>query len=590
MKRLFLTIFCVYAGLLTALAVPAKAGPRKYTQPDGTVITVTITGDEFGQMIFSEDGMLLTYSDGRLEYASFTPEGVPFASGIQADGKRLPESTANRLQTDSQVEAWAGRLVQNRQEIIESRRLNHAPTFPYRQRTARNEADKDNDSILPQDYGKFHTLFPTTGKQNVLVILVEYKDLGFKYGSYDYFDRLLNEEGFSDFGATGSVRDWMLENSGGRFDPHFDVYGPVKLPKMKNYYGADTFSGMDVRAYEMVVDAMQILDDEVDFSIYDGNGDELIDNVFIIYAGPGDVGADAVWPHEAFISEFKSTEYYFDGVKLEQYACACEHTYDAKRQDGMGTFVHEFSHVMGLPDIYGKGIEGMLSFTPKEWSILDSGAYNNDGVTPPNYSCYEKAALGWLEFLPLKEGNIEMPPLPESNVAYALPTERENEFYFFENRQQTGNDEFLPGHGMLVWHVDYNEDAWKAGDINNNEQHQNVDLVEADNIKSEESRDGDSFPGTAEIIGFGFETDPQLASWDGKPTEFEITEIRESEEGIISFKVTATNDTPDSADPVIGMPACPDGKIHDMLGRKITKPSPGHIYIQNGKKQVNVLP
>lgn len=570
----------------TAQAVPAKPGPRKYTQPDGTEITVTVRGDEFGHMIFSEEGLLLKENDGRLEYAAFGEDGIPYASGIAADGKGLPESVAITLQSPAQIEAWAGKMAQTRHEIMERRRqLTYTHTINRETRT-RSDDEGNRGIVPPQNYGRFHTLFPTTGKQNVLVILVEYQDLGFTYGSHDYFDRMLNEEGFSDLGTRGSVRDWLLENSGGKFDPHFDVYGPVTLPKKKTYYGADTFTGMDVRAYEMATHAMQILDDEIDFSTYDGNGDGLIDNVYIIYAGPGDVGGDAVWPHQAFMSDYNCPDYFFDDVQLVQYACACEHTYDATRQDGPGTFVHEFSHVLGLPDIYGKGIGGMLSFTPGEWSIVDSGAYNNDGLTPPNYSSPERGALGWLDFIPLKEGYIDIPPLSESNVAYALATDRENEFYFFENRQQTGNDEYLPGHGMLVWHVDYDADAWRVGDVNIDEEHQNVDLVEADDKKTYETRPGDSFPGTEGVTDFGNSTEPRLASWSGANPGLDLIDITESEEGIISFRAIESKSDPGSSDMIITDPAENITPIYDLQGRRISRPATGQPYIRNSKKHI----
>lgn len=119
----------------------------------------------------------------------------------------------------------------------------------------------------------------------MLVILAQYKDVRFRYGTYDYYYRFLNEEGFPDYGSRGSVRDWLVENSNGLYAPDFDLYGPVTLPERREYYGADSTEDIDPNAYMMSVHALQLLDDEVDFSIYDCDGDGKIDNVFIIYAG-----------------------------------------------------------------------------------------------------------------------------------------------------------------------------------------------------------------------------------------------------------------------------------------------------------------
>ena len=153
-------------------------------------------------------------------------------------------------------------------------------------------------------------------------------------------------------------------------------------------------------------------------------------------------------------------------------------------------------------------------------------------MTPPNYSSFEKGALGWLEFRTFEEGDTELTCLGESSVAYAMPTENENEFFLFENRQQIGNDEFLPGHGMIVWHVDYDEYAWVNGFINTLEDHQRVDIVEADNHPDLQTVDSDTFPGTAVVTEFGFRTEPKLASWSGRQLEFDLTDIKESEEGM----------------------------------------------------------
>lgn len=589
MKRSLLTILAACAAITSILAIPTKPGPVKYTQPDGTVITVTFRGDEFGHMIFSEDGLLLKEKDGRLEYASFDSEGMPQASGIVADGTSLPESVARSLQNPSQIGEWAETLWQQRQERLSMRQNIYKEYSAIPSVATRSDSDTESDGKIGIDFGLNHSLFPAVGEPKALVILVEYKDLGFTYGSHEYYDRLLNEEGFSDYGSRGSVRDWLIENSGGRFSPHFDVYGPVTLPKERAYYGTDEW-GTDRRAYMMAMHALKELDDDVDFSQYDTNGDGLIDNVYIIYAGLGSLDSNSVWPHTACMSEFNSKGYYFDGVRFEQYACASELMDNFERPDGIGTFVHEFSHVIGLPDIYGKGIYVMYCFHPGTWSTLADGPYNNDGLTPPNYSSFEKACLGWQEFLPLnEEGVVELPDFSMSGVAYAMPTDREHEFYFFENRQQVGNDEYLPGHGMLVWHVDFDENLWASREINDDYTHQHVDIVEADDIKTDETRDGDSFPGAAGVTEFGFSTSPSLSGWSGKQLGFDLTDIKESEDGVISFRVVNSNthtSDPGSVGNIASDPDTPTGDMYDVLGRRILNPAPGQLYIQDGKKKV----
>ena len=578
MKRILLSILAsgICAG---AMAVPAKPGLTSYTQPDGTVINIMLVGDEHGHMIYSESGQLLVEADGRLEYAKFGADGVPVASGViaRSDGKGAVKS----MQTQANIEEWAGKMASNRavrlERLQEARSLRKAVT-----RADETLPDEDDDRLVPLNFGRCETTaFPVFGEQKGLVILVAYDDIGFEYGDYDYFHRMLNEKGFSDYGSLGSARDWFVENSDGKFLPDFDVYGPVKLPKERKYYGSNDVYGSDERAHEMAIDACRILDDEVDFSQYDRDGDGMIDNVFIFFAGKGehDSGVkNAVWPHSWDVAlGIPDEQFIFDGVQLSHYACTCEYPSGYKRPDGIGTFIHEFSHVMGLPDLYvtsyGNG------FTPGEWSVMDKGPYNNDRLTPPNYSSYEKCALGWLDFKPFTEGRMEIQDLSSTNDAYAMPTEKENEFFFFENRQQKGNDKFLPGHGMLVWHVEYRKSFWDLNTVNNTATHQCVDLVEADNVRTESTRAADSFPGTKNVTSYGFNTKPQLASWAKKRLAFDLEDIAESEDGIISFR--AVDPEENAVDAVDA--ALEDGVYYDLMGRRVANPVKG-IYIHNGKK------
>ena len=596
MKRLLLSM--VASGLCVgAMAIPAKPGFVAYTQPDGSVINVRIVGDEHGHMVYSEGGMLLVETEGRLEYAKFDSNGYPLPSGIIAGTANEAKAMSLQLQANGQLEKWAAEMTSNRNKRIEmlrnatkmrrtsTRSEGNAPDDGADLPNDGNEIpEDDSERLVPINFGRCETSFPVLGEQKGLVILVEYQDIDFTHGDYDYFNRMLNEEGFSDYGSLGSARDWFIENSNGLFLPDFDVYGPVKLPNKRAYYGGNDSYGNDERPHEMAIHACQILDEEVDFSQYDRDGDGLIDNVFIFYAGKGehDSGVkNAVWPHSWDVAlGMPDEEFIFDGVKLNHYACTCEFPSGYKRPDGIGTFVHEFSHVMGLPDLYVTTYT--TGFTPGEWSVMDQGPYNNDRLTPPNYSSYEKVALGWIEFKPFTQGRMEITDLATTNEAYVLPTDKPNEFFFFENRQQRGNDEFLPGHGMLVWHIDYKKSIWDLNTVNNTATHNYVDLVEADNVKSVATRAADAFPGPKKVTSFGFESRPQLASWSKQRLAFDLEDISESDDGVISFNALAydLNSVGEMESEGIA-----DDIYYDLMGCRVAHPDKG-IYIHNGKKVI----
>ncbi len=578
MRRLLLSI--ATAGVCTAaMAIPAKPGLIAYTQPDGTVINIQMIGDEHGHMIYSEDGHLLVDANGRLEYAQFNSDGMPAASGIMA--KAGVEASGLHLYQQADLDKWSEKLASVRSERLEKA---YKEVLGRKRTTRADEDAADEGPLVPMNFARCESTFPVLGEQKGLVILVEYTDIPFQYGDYDYFNRMLNQEGFSDHGSEGSARDWFIENSDGRFVPQFDVFGPVKLPNDRAYYGANDAYGNDMRAHEMAIDACLLLDGEIDFTQYDRDGDGIIDNVFIFYAGKGEHDSgikNAVWPHSWDVAVgMPDEQFVFDGVQLNHYACTCEFPSGYKRADGIGTFVHEFSHVMGLPDLYVTS--NSTAFTPGPWSVMDQGPYNNDRLTPPNYSSYEKVALGWIDFQPFKKGRIELPDLSTTNIAYAMPTEKENEFYFFENRQQKGNDAYLPGHGMLVWHVDYRESIWRMNTVNNVANHQYVDIVEADNNKSASSRQADTFPGTKNVTSFGFGTKPQLASWAKQPLEFDLEDITESEDGVISFTAVPYGSNAVDAIESVGKE---DNVYYDLMGRRVANPQKG-IYIHNGKKVI----
>lgn len=535
MKKGILPLFVFMVGMLVnpdMHAVPAKPGLITMKQADGTEIKVRIVGDEFHHYYLSEDGYLLVNKGETFFYGNIDSKGDVVSSQIAAmpAAKRTEKAKAYLKSVDmKKVFATmdtkaAGRRAASPQKAV----------------------------------GLFDTGFPSKGVQKGLVVLVEYKDTKFSLSEpYDYFNRMLNENGFSDYGATGCAAEYFRVSSMNQFLPEFDVFGPITLSQNMSYYGGNDWSGNDKNPERMVIEACQQLDATVDFSNYDRDGDGYIDNVFVFYAGRGEASggaANTVWPHSWNVTSATSIPYIFDGVQLDRYACSNE--WEGSRPDGVGTFIHEFSHVLGLPDLYATSYTS--AFTPGAWSVLDYGPYNNGGCTPPLYSVYERYSLGWMQPT-LIDGpkNVTLGEISGNNGCI-IKTEKENEFFLLENRQQKGWDVYIPGHGMLVWHVDFNEDVWMQNTVNNSASHQYVDLEEADGTQNEYSRAGDAFPGTSHVTSFTDDTKPSMKSWSGHRQNLPITEITETG-GVITFKVAggatvpqtpvaeeATNVTPNS--------------------------------------------
>lgn len=353
--------------------------------------------------------------------------------------------------------------------------------------------------------------FPLTGSPRSVAILVNFQDVKFTYTRQD-FHNLLNESGYSENGATGSCRDYFIASSDSLFRPQFDVYGPYTVSKNMAYYGAEEGEDHDRDPGMAFIEAAQLaVADGVDFSQYDTDGDGQIDNVFFYYAGNNQAegaSSNTIWPHA---SNLAWRDIRLSGKLLSSYACTSERRGPSSTvMCSIGTFCHEFGHVLGLPDFYDTSYR---QYTVGSWDIMCSGNYNNNGRTPPSYSSYERFYLGWLKPVQLTEANhYYLQPLTQSNAAYLIAERQHNlegtapnpsEFFLLENRQRVGWDEpygALPGTGMVVWHIDFVPSLWSSNTPNNGTP-LHMHLEEAGGHGSYESA-GDTYPGARGITVF----------------------------------------------------------------------------------------
>lgn len=418
--------------------------------------------------------------------------------------------------------------------------------------------------------------YPVTGKRKALVLLVEFDDVRFSAtpDAYSYFNGLLNEEGFKhENGADGSARDYYLASSACNFDPDFVVVGPITLQKPIAAYGADEYGWLDANGHEMVAEACSMADDRVDFSEFDLDGDGDVDNVYIFYAGYGQADtmeADALWPQSNQLYTNKGVELLLDGVRVNHYAYSNELRFDGSDGPampvGIGTFVHEFGHVLGISDHYDSTFAGKRPGVDN-WDTMAAANYFNNMHTPPLFSAFERGELGWLQYTDLTATDnglvVELPPLDESNMAYRVTVEGTNdkEYFVLENRRRRGWDAYLPGEGMLVWHIDMDEQAWRSNSVNTDPAHNRVDIVEADGYESPNNFAGDPFPGRRNIREFDF------IGWN-KEIIFSISELTEKEDGTITFRFSSTDFT--RVKDVHAATADIPVRLYDLTGQPVT--------------------
>lgn len=424
---------CVLAVAMICVPTSLRAADTgrlaRVRQADGTTLSLRICGDEFFHYAVTSDGYSVDQGPDGFYYYLVERDGRPVRSNVRVSER--------------------GRRTADERRLLETLRPGVVATA-LRARAHR---------LRSETRAGLETGFPTTGEIRSVVILAAFSDVGFTVPDPQRaFERMLNEEGYSDNGALGSARDYYLDNSGGRFRPTFDVVGPVTLDHPVAYYGANT-DYRDENAERMIIEACHKAERAgVDFSQYDFDNDGKIDNVFVYYAGHNESdggGMNTVWPHRGEISYPGEM---LGGKELCVYACTSELSgspdFDS-RMAGIGTFCHEFGHVLGWPDFYdtngsdfGSGV-GVFN-----WSLMCQGSRNDGGRTPPSLTAMERMMAGWLTPTTLtRSGDYELNPI-QQNEAYLIATDTEGEFFLLENRQQTGWDRALKGHGMLIYHVD----------------------------------------------------------------------------------------------------------------------------------------
>ncbi len=530
MKKLIINTWLIFLLIIISSdiqAVPAYPYPIEIRQPDGTVLNVRLRGDEFHHFAETEDGYLLIKdTKGVYNYATTDYDGKLKDTKVKARNVNERNSTE--------------RLFIRRLEQHVNLTGTNAQMRIMRPQLSEKTSQK--------------RVYPSTGSPRSLIILVNFADLSFVTPDpQKAFETMLNEKGYSTNGGTGSARDYFIDNSSGKFSPVFDVVGPYTLPHGYSFYGNNDMYDMDSIPFQMIADACNSAHQAgVDFSVYDADNDNIVDNVFVYFAGHNEAewgGANTIWPHRWGIypkSMFGDGNYdgsvasvTFNGKRVEDYACTSElRGRSGSSMAGIGTFTHEFGHVIGLADMYATN--GASHHTLSDWNIMDGGAYLNSGRTPPAYNSFERFRLGYLTpKLLITPKNVLIRPLVTANEAYMVsPSNSHNfqgnnpkpaDFFMMENRQKTGWDKYLPGQGMLIYRINYNQNDWDYNQPNNDPEKMAVDIMEADKIASEKTLAGDPFPGTSQVRSFEFE------KIDGTKLEHPLTEIAENLEGIISF-------------------------------------------------------
>ncbi len=454
MRKIVLLVAAVFM-TVTAMALPALRQWRTVTQPDGSTLELMLVGDENLHYYITRDQVPVVSTDG-ISYCYARIEGAHLSSS------NVLAHEAGERSTDEKIQMADGTALKH----VRAPRTAHA-------------------QIKPRRVGEATSEF--TGSRRAPVILVKFTDKAFSNGDEEavtFYNDMLNKHGFNTAGAMGSVNDYFSDMSRGTFDLQFDIYGPVRVSNSATYYGGPSplFGGFDY-AGDMMTEALEKADEDfdIDWTIYDWDNDGEIEEVFFLYAGYGQATGGptgSIWPHAWTLDEAFSGGaggnggISRDGVYINQYACGNElYGNSGSTRMGMGVFCHEFSHCMGLPDMYDTSYGG--NYGMDNWDLLDHGSYNGPngiGECPAGWTSYERNFAGWLDYTVLQPGDTitGMKALTDpSSEAYIIYNDAHpDEYYLLENRRQQSWDKYTPDEGLLIIHVDYDSVLWENNVVN----------------------------------------------------------------------------------------------------------------------------
>ena len=598
-----LTIFvCLMLCSLTTWAAKAVSIPVQVRQADGSVITVILRGDEHINWYTTLDGVLLVQGADNNYYI-----GKVEKSGNLIATKQLAHEALTRSQAERNLIA-----KQDKEKF-----------FAYVNKVAEESENAYNNSLLTRGpivdsgYGGV-PYFPHTGSPKALVILAEFQDTTFTIQDTKkvFTNYLMNEDHFTDsrYGQNlnyKGVRGYFKDCSYGQFTPEFDVVGPVKLPKPQAIYGA----GKNDRVDLLIADACSAVDGTVNFADYDVNGDGLVDLVYVIYAGhSANVTRNKItdiWPKSGTVNISNT----FDGKSIRRFGVSNELTglenkaKDKETINGIGLFCHEFSHTLGLPDIYALDEEAKNQNDQgmEFWDLMDGGTEVRNGRVPASYLAWEREVMGWMKIDELKNDSSikNLKSIDNGGKAYKIVNPNDSNEYIVLQSIQKGawnqgwtKDNYAKG--LLAYRVSYPSKNVNVLDYPNNEKGKpRVIPIPADGkILAAANAGGSLNTYVQQLNGDLYPYNDinkidEFTMYDGTILKWSTSEITEKDganedERYVSFKFK--NNEPTGIQlPSIVERSISDNRIYTLDGRYVGTDAsilPHGIYIQNNKKFV----
>ena len=597
-----LTIFvCLMLCSLTTWAAKAESIPVQVRQADGSVITVILRGDEHINWYTTLDGVLLVQGADNNYYIGKVEKSGNLIATTQLAHEAQTRSQAERnliaKQDKEKFFAYVNKITEESENAYDNSPLTRGP-------------------IVDTGY-RGVPYFPHTGSPKALVILAEFQDTTFTIQDTKkvFTNYLMNEGHFTEtpygqYMNYKGVRGYFKDCSYGQFTPFFDVVGPIKLPRKHAIYGAGN-DRMDL----LFADACSAVDDSVDFTKYDANNDGIVDLVYIIYAGHSanyhGNKVSNIWPKSGTITISNK----FDGKSIRRYGVSNElngsekTSKNNKKINGIGLFCHEFSHTLGLPDIYALDEEAKNQDDQgmEFWDLMDGGTEVRNGRVPASYLAWEREVMGWMKIDELKNDSSikNLKSIDNGGKAYKIVNPNDsNEYIVLQSIQKgpwyQGWRDGTYGKGLLAYRISYPSNKVNVFDFPNNVKGKpRVIPIPADGkILAADSAKGSITTYTQQLNGDLYPYNDinkidEFTMYDGTILKWSISEITEKDganedDRYVSFKFK-NNETNGIQSPSIVERTTSDNRIYTLDGRYVGTDAsilPHGIYIQNNKKFV----
>ncbi|MDR3219220.1 MAG: M6 family metalloprotease domain-containing protein [Dysgonamonadaceae bacterium] len=568
---LFISLFLVLASGINA--APAYPGLIKLKQPNGDEISLYMKGDEKVHWMESEDGYSLLYSKEKyIVYAILDEEENMIPSNLIAG-----EITLRSANTSEQLKT-----------IPKNLRYSPAQINTLKGIWQVIESEKEKAKTSPR---------AAIGVAHAICALIQFPNLSLVKTNGE-FENLLNQTGYAVDGARGSVRDFYFENSYGNLELIVTLVGPYTVSRNFEYYGENdnTNNGNDKRPQELAIEAADsTFKNMANPAIYDNDNDGFIDTFHFIFAGYGEESggsANTIWSHKW---SFMARKY--GSKSLKTYSCSPElRNNTGSNITRVGVICHELGHVFGAPDFYdadGDGSGGSYLGTGN-WDIMAGGTWNNSGISPAHINMYQKIQLGWVNPIVLNTAQAitNMPNSVQNPVAYRINTSVPGEYYILENRQKVGFDSFIPGTGLLIYHVSITGSDI-TGNIVNNGHPQKVYTVCASSGTAipnsspysygDINSAGCPFPGTSGKTVFADYTTPSAFTWNGTHILKPITNISQ-QNNLISFRFMMPDEVP-----VPSMTASVSGQKVQLSWTKPNETVTGYNIYRNNQLLIKII-